>query len=194
MSDSLPMLPDYSSPQNNLATRDGLSAELRALLFAIPAAEWPKHANYAGLAEFWQAVHRSLRSESGALAKGLAELSEIAPGDLQSGLLLCELRSLGRHFVGHAHVHHHIEDDHYFPKLKRAFSLLTRPVDLLDGDHRVLEESLDAVERHLNALSAERAERDAVGSALDDVQKLDRILGRHLADEEDIVIPALLQR
>jgi hemerythrin-like domain-containing protein len=186
--------PDYSSPQNNLATRDGLSAELRALLFAIPAKDWPKHANYAGLAEFWQAVHRALRSESAALAKGLAELSEIAPGDMQGGLLLGELRSLGRHFVGHAHVHHHIEDNHYFPKFKQVFPQLVRPVDLLDGDHRVLEESLDAVERHLNELSAERADRDSVGRALDDAQKLDRILGRHLDDEEDIVIPALLQR
>lgn len=193
MSDSLSKLPDYSSPQNNLATRDGLSPELRALLFAIPAKDWPKHAHYTGLAEFWQAVHRGLRSESGALAKGLAELSEIAPGDMQSGLLLGELRNLGRHFIGHAHVHHHIEDDHYFPKFKLAFPRLVRPVDLLDGDHRVLEESLDAMERHLNELSAERADRDAVGRALDDAQKLDRILGRHLADEEDIVIPALLQ-
>ena len=91
-------------------------------------------------------------------------------------------------------MHHHIEDDHYFPQFKRVFPRLARPVDLLDGDHRVLEESLDAMERHLNALSAERVDRDAVGRALDDARELDCILGRHLADEEDIVIPALLQR
>jgi hypothetical protein len=188
------MLPDYSLPLNNLATRDGLSPELRALLFAIPAAEWPRHASYAGLAEFWQAVHRALRSESGALARGLAELSEIAPGDPQGGLLLGELRHLGRHFIGHTHAHHQIEDDYYFPQFKRVFPRLVRPVDLLDGDHRVLEETLDAVAGHLDALSAERADRDAVGRALDDTERLDRILARHLADEEDIVIPALLQR
>lgn len=188
------MLPDYASPQNNLATRDGLSAELRALLLSIPAEQWPRHANYAGLAEFWQAVHRALRSQSGALANGLEQLSQMQPGDPQDGLLLGELRHLGRHLLGHAHGHHQVEDDYYFPQFKRAFPRLMRPVDLLDGDHRVLEESLDAVERHLNALSAERADRDAVGRALDDAQKLDRILGRHLADEEDIVIPALLQR
>ncbi len=187
------MFANYDSPQHHLARRPGLTEELRKLLFDTPKEEWAAHQNYWRGAEMWQGIHRSLLHESGLFVNGLEKLTDMPKGDMQSGLLLNELRQIGGHLIGHAHVHHHVEDDHYFPRFKEVFPQLGRPIDLLDCDHRVLEETLDAVENHVRALHAEKAGRDQVAAALEDARKLDRILNRHLADEEDIVIPALLK-
>lgn len=184
---------DYQAEQNHVETRKGLSADLRELLFAIPPGEWPTHVNYAGAAAFWQGVHRSLLAESGAFSEGLEQLADMVPGEMQGGLLMNDLRHLGRHLLGHAHTHHHVEDDHYFPRFKLRYPQLVRPIDLLDSDHRVLEETLDAIGRHIEGFSAGKTGRDEIGAALTDAGKLERILKRHLADEEDIVIPALLK-
>jgi len=183
----------YASPADHVAVRPGLSDDLRKLLVAIPKEKWQDHPNYWRGADFWQGVHRAILSQSGAFAGGLQELSELSGDALERGLLLNELRQLGRQLLGHAHVHHHVEDDHYFPRLKRAYPRLARPIDLLDGDHRALEENLAAVDEHLRVLSTETADRDTIGRALDDARALDRLLNRHIADEEDIVIPVLLQ-
>lgn len=187
------MFPNYQSPEHHIERRSGLTEELRKLLFDTPKEQWGGHPNYWRGAEMWQGVHRSLLHESGLFVNGLEKLADIPKGEMESGLLLNDLRQLGGHLIGHAHVHHHVEDDHYFPRFKEVFPQLGRPIDLLDCDHRVLEETLDAVENHIRGLSADTADRDRIGAALADAKKLDRILNRHLEDEEDIVIPALLK-
>jgi hypothetical protein len=187
------MFANYESPEHHLARRSGLTEELRRLLFDVPKDEWSNHQNYWRGAEMWQGIHRSLLHESGLFVSGLEKLADLPKDEMQSGLLLNDLRQLGGHLIGHAHVHHHVEDDHYFPRFKQVFPQLARPIDLLDCDHRVLEDTLDAVEHHVRALYAESADRDRIGAALKDAGQLDRILNRHLEDEEDIVIPALLK-
>lgn len=187
------MFPDYDSPEHHLAKRAGLTAELRKLLFDTPKEEWGSHNNYWRGADMWQGIHRSLLHESGLFLSGLEKLADMPKGEMQTGVLLSNIRNLGGHLVGHAHVHHHVEDDHYFPRFKQVFPQLARPIDLLDCDHRVLEETLDAVEGHVRALQTDTADTDRVAAALADARKLDHILTRHLADEEDIVIPALLK-
>jgi hemerythrin-like domain-containing protein len=187
------MFANYDSPEHHLARRSGLTEELRKLLFDTPKEEWGSHQNYWRGAEMWQDIHRSLLHESGLFVSGLEKLVDMPKGEMQSGLLLNDLRQVGGHLIGHAHVHHHVEDDHYFPRFKEVFPQLGRPIDLLDCDHRVLEETLDAVENHVRALHAEAADKDRIAAALKDAGRLDRILNRHLEDEEDIVIPALLR-
>jgi len=187
------MFANYESPEHHLAKRPGLTDDLRKLLFDTPKDEWGGHNNYWRGADMWQAIHRSLLHESGLFVGGLEQLLDMPKGEMQAGLLLHNLRQLGGHLVGHAHVHHHVEDDHYFPRFKQVFPQLARPIDLLDCDHRVLEETLDAVENHIRDVSAETADTDRIAGILKDARKLDHILNRHLADEEDIVIPALLK-
>lgn len=187
------MFENYESPQHHLAKRTGLTEELRKLLFETPKEQWGSHDNYWRGADMWQGIHRSLVHESGVFVTGLEKLIDLPKGEMAAALLLNNVRHIGGHLVGHAHVHHHVEDDHYFPRFKEVFPQLGRPIDLLDCDHRVLEETLDAVENRVRSLQAETADRDRVAAALDDARKLDRILNRHLADEEDIVIPALLK-
>jgi hypothetical protein len=184
---------DYTSKQHHIETRSGLDNDLRKLLFAIPPNEWPEHINYDGTAAFWQAVHRSLLTESGALTSGLEQLTDMQPGDMQRGLLMNDMRHLGRHLLGHAYMHHHVEDNHYFPRFIERFPQLAKPIELLDSDHRVLEETLGSIGRHIEGFNTGKTGRDEIGAALGDARKLDHILKRHLADEEDIVIPALLQ-
>lgn len=187
------MFANYNSPEHHLAKRPGLTAELRELLFDTPKEDWGSHSNYWRGADIWQAIHRSLLHESGLFVSGLETLIDLPKGQMDTALLLSNLRQLGGHLVGHAHVHHHVEDDHYFPRFKEVFPQLGRPIDLLDCDHRVLEESLDSVEHHVRTLTTEAANRDVIAETLASARKLDGILTRHLADEEDIVIPALLK-
>ncbi|MBK8009414.1 MAG: hemerythrin domain-containing protein [Rhizobiales bacterium] len=101
---------------------------------------------------------------------GLEKLADMPKGEMQSALLLNNLRHVGGHLIGHAHVHHHVEDDQYFPRFKEVFPQLGRPIDLLDCDHRVLEETLDAVESHVRAFQADTADKDLIGAALKDAK------------------------
>ncbi|HMN51372.1 MAG TPA: hemerythrin domain-containing protein [Xanthobacteraceae bacterium] len=187
------MFPNYDSPEHHLAKRRGLTAELRKLLFDTPKEQWGSHNNYWRGADMWQGIHRSLLHESGLFVSGLENLLDMPKSEMDTALRLADMRHLGGHLVGHAHVHHHVEDDHYFPRFKEVFPQLGKPIDLLDCDHRVLEETLDAVEGHVRTLFAEKAGRDEIAAVLEEARKLDRILTRHLEDEEDIVIPALLK-
>ncbi len=122
------MFANYDSPDHHLAKRSGLTAELRKLLFDTPKAEWGSHNNYWRGADMWQAIHRSLLHESGLFVTGLEELIDMPKGEMESALLLSNLRQLGGHLVGHAHVHHHVEDDHYFPRFKQVFPQLGQPI------------------------------------------------------------------
>lgn len=187
------MFPNYDSPEHHLAKRPGLTGELRKLLFDTPKEQWGSHNNYWRGADMWQGIHRSLLHESGLFVSGLEKLLDMPKSEMDTALRLADMRHLGGHLVGHAHVHHHVEDDHYFPRFKEVFPQLGKPIDLLDCDHRVLEETLDAVEGHVRTLFAEKAGRDEIAAVLEEARKLDRILTRHLEDEEDIVIPALLK-
>lgn len=102
-------------------------------------------------------------------------------------------------FLGELNAHHHVEDHHYFPLFKEAESSLARGFDLLDNDHQIihtaLERNADAANKFFHSLSegGDKARFSADAYASEN-EKLIALLLRHLHDEEDLIIPIILER
>jgi hemerythrin-like domain-containing protein len=105
--------------------------------------------------------------------------------------------------LGELDRHHHVEDDYYFPTFAAAAPKLQKGFDILDNDHRVIHgaiHSLSTASRELiAALSSEVTGRDGdaprVAERLaGEIEGFDRTLLRHLEDEEDLIIPLILER
>jgi hypothetical protein len=191
----------YSAPENHVEQRSGLSPVLRKSMFELPRDQWATRPGFSGEPEFWTQIHEGLLSASATLAawtgQALAEddaarLQQIAP----------QIKSLGKRLVHHAHGHHHIEDDYFFPVFLRAFPQLQHPLELLDGDHKVLAEVLDGLEKAVDGFAvapegSDRQKRDTWLSGADlllpAAKRLDALFIRHIGDEEEICIPAMLQ-
>jgi hypothetical protein len=191
----------YDAPENHVEQRDCLSPVLRKSLFVLPRERWPQNPGFRGEAEFWTQIHEGLLSASATLAawsqqaleeRDMSRMGQIAP----------QIKSLGRRLVHHAHGHHHIEDDHFFPMFLRAFPQLQHPLELLDGDHKVLAEVLDSLEKAVDRFTvapagSDRQMRDQWLTGADELllqaRRLDTLFIRHIGDEEEICIPAMLQ-
>ena len=103
-------------------------------------------------------------------------------------------------FLGglHAHHHHH-ESEVYFPIFAAADARIRHGIDLLNADHEAIDAQVQAMAKAANTLlGAAQQPRDAQLYALDTYsdqqEQLMRLLNRHLEDEEDIVVPMVLDR
>jgi len=169
------------------------------LLKRHPRERWASHGSLD--VAFWLEVHRRFRQECAAL-DGLAddyrqqrlparELAIVAAPRLIG--LLTDLRG-----------HHQVEDFHYFPVFRRLAPQLTGGIDVLEHDHSELEQDAVAARSALQELRAALADGDANTSgataalaAQQYVTAASRLclrIGRHLNDEEDLVVPLLLEQ
>ena len=177
-----------------LGTRTGLPEELRVLLEAYPRAEWRGHANFDDLTAFWLERHLGFRQ----LLSRIRENTQSAvQGDLDAGAFAKTLHRNVGSFVGELHLHHNVEDAHYFPMLAARERRLARGFELLDRDHAALERALGRLTEEtqdlLRALPAGSADRDVLCRYRDRISAFDCLLDRHLLDEEEIVIPTILE-
>ncbi|MEO0683062.1 MAG: hemerythrin domain-containing protein, partial [Pseudomonadota bacterium] len=102
-------------------------------------------------------------------------------------------------FLQELTTHHHVEDSHYFPLLVRAEPRLARGFEILDRDHHAIHAALDRFRARaddgLRALGAAGADpRTPLGALERDLASLEALLDRHLWDEEELVIPVMLDR
>ena len=102
-------------------------------------------------------------------------------------------------FLGNLDGHHNVEDQHYFPVFARAEPRLKRGFEILDLDHHTIHEGLESNAETANAfLEALQQNEDKQRFAADDYAdantRLVAMLDRHLADEEDLIIPLILER
>ncbi len=181
-------------PGLHLPDRDGLSDEIAYLRAAHPKPHWQAHANYGQLADFWLHVHRALRAEGGQLQQithGFRDGRHSA-ADFQRAFVPAI-----NQFLQHLNAHHQIEDGAYFPKFRALDPRMVAGFDLLEADHHLIHQaigaSVDSARTLLTALgqsSGAQGETAAYAAASD--RLLDLLL-RHLADEEDLVIPAMLE-
>lgn len=184
--------PGYDGPAFNVLERSGLDASLRVDLGDLPRDSWPSHANYAGMAEHWQQIHRAMLGDIGGLSRALASIADGKVMAAQMPELTGQIREVARHATEHAHFHHRIEDQQVFPGFVRARPALARPLALLDADHLVLDASIRAFEQALQAFPQEDAPASAFDRLARTSAEVDRIMRRHIADEEEIVIPTVL--
>ncbi|MBN7778209.1 MULTISPECIES: hemerythrin domain-containing protein [Nitratireductor] len=179
-----------------LDTRPGLPADLRYLVEKYPREVWPTHPNLGEMAQFWLQRHDMFRELGGMLKTSMGDYREgrLAPREF-AGWFAPRLRF----FLQQLNGHHQIEDMHYFPVFAAAEARMKHGFDLLDSDHHVIH---DALERNAQAgtafLQALQADQDRQRFAADayarENEALLAMLLRHLDDEEDLIIPLILDR
>lgn len=187
------MFEGYDQPQHHVAMRDGLPAALRPTLLEEAASDWQAHPRYAGKARFFMNIHRQLIDGSAQLAAGLEQLSDAPESELRDRLRAMNLLAGADHLIQFAHRHHEIEDHGYFPQFVQAYPQLERALGLMDSDHDILESALHGAEAGLRTLGQGRVNRDAILSLHKDAKALNKVLTRHIADEEEVIIPIFLR-
>jgi hypothetical protein len=184
------------SPDLALDSRAGWPADLRLLADRYPREVWTGHANLGAMAQFWLQRHgmfreigASLEEASQAFRDGTATAQDFRawfPPRLQF-------------FLQQLNAHHQIEDLHYFPVFAAAETRLARGFDVLETDHKVIHGSIETtveaangfLRTAVNDAGPLRAAAERYGAASDGLLLL---LTRHLADEEDLIVPLILDR
>jgi hemerythrin-like domain-containing protein len=180
----------------SLGRRNGLPAEWLALLARHPRDIWPGNPRLGMTAQFWLDRHQAFRQLGQALQDSIQALraGRSAPEDFQAGFV-----PRLRLFLGELNGHHQVEDFHYFPVFRQAAPELAPGFELLDRDHQTLHAGLlataEAANTLLQALARDPAAAEEPLEAYTEVsgQLLEGLL-RHLDDEEDLVIPLMIER
>ena len=178
---------------NDLETRAGLPDALQFLLAQYPRDMWQSHRNFDGLTRFWLERHLMFRSVLGRVQE---QTRAFMDGNRDARAYGGETARLTGALLSELHGHHQIEDMQYFPTLSRLDARLKPGFDLLDEDHHALDAHLQALADDTNAvLQAIRDGADQITPAGRLESRLTRFgtfLDRHLVDEEELVVPAIL--
>lgn len=182
---------------DDLDRRQGLSEELLYLLRRHPREGWGENAGLGDLARFWLTRHDGFRQLGGALTDALTRFREGEVEAMQFGGFFAPRL---QHFLTELHHHHMIEDQHYFPVFAAAETRLARGFDILENDHELIHERIGRVIASANGLLGllEGGDRDRIRRAADtyaaDSDLLVNGLLRHLDDEEDLIVPLMIER
>jgi hemerythrin-like domain-containing protein len=185
-----------SADELALDIRTGLPDDLKVLISRYPRDVWTSHGNLGEMAKFWLSRHGMFRELGAALDDAGVQYRNDKVGAREfAGFFAPRLQF----FLQQLHAHHHIEDDHYFPIFRHADERLIRGFDILDRDHDTLGQGIEASVTAANLfLRALEGPPDEVKRAAEDYAKcgavLLRGLTRHLDDEEDLIVPLILDR
>jgi iron-sulfur cluster repair protein YtfE (RIC family) len=179
-----------------LARRDGWPEDLCVLLARFPREQWQGHANLGEMARFWLSRHAMFRELAGMIRTIETEFREgrLPPAEFPR-VFVPRLQFL----LSQLNVHHQIEDHHYFPIFRAADERLARGFDVLETDHHAIHADMARVTETANALlralagdaAALRASGDEYATASASLLKG---LTRHVDDEEDLIVPLILDR
>jgi hypothetical protein len=178
-----------------LASRSGWPEDLRVLIARFPREQWDGHANLGEMARFWLSRHAMFRELSGNVEQVTAAFLK---GNLTAADFPGQLVPRLQFLLSQLNVHHQIEDQHYFPIFKAAEDRLARGFDVLEEDHHAIHADMAATAESANTLlraladkSDARKQGDAYALASGGLIKG---LIRHLDDEEDLIVPLILDR
>jgi hypothetical protein len=166
--------------------------EVRAQLERHPRAAW--RTDPSPTARLWLEIHDGFRRES----DGLVALLDEHRGRRAAELAVVSGRRLDS-LIARLRGHHEIEDFEYFPAFRALEPKLAPGLDMLASDHARLQRLVDAaLAARSELLAAVEHDTAATPWAIDRYAsrtgELCRALGRHLHDEEELVIPLLLER
>jgi len=191
MKDAMPHLNNL-----DLETRAGWPLDLQFIFERYPRETWADHVNIAGMARFWLDIHDGFR-RAGAALQGSTD-------GFRDGLVTPERFRAWyaprlQTFLNHLNGHHQIEDHQMFPLFNAAEPRLMKGFDILERDHTVIHAAMDQMAETANVfMQVDPADNDKMRRAADayaDIgDRLMRMLARHLDDEEDLVIPLILDR
>ena len=188
--------PKTLRPDLALDTRAGLPADLRLLIDRYPREVWGTHANLGAMAQFWLQRHDMFREIAGALDAATTAFRE---GTASAQDFRAWFPPRLQFFLQQLNAHHQVEDLHYFPVFQAAEARLAHGFDVLETDHEVIHAQIVATVENANAfLRAATNDPDPLRTAGDHYVEtssgLLRLLTRHLGDEEDLIIPLILDR
>lgn len=180
----------------DLLTRPGLPDDLRWLVERYPRENWQGHTNIGGMANMWLQRHAMFRELGGMLTAGIGDYRE---EKLAAPEFARWFAPRLRFFLQQLEGHHQVEDMHYFPVFAEAEKRLKRGFDILDSDHHAIHEALERNAEAANAFfralqENEDRQRYAADAYADENARLVAMLTRHLDDEEDLIIPLILDR
>jgi hypothetical protein len=174
-------------------------AERDVLLKRHPRERWASNASLD--VAFWLEVHRRFRHECAAL-EGLADDYRQQRLPVRELAIVAAPRLSG--LLTDLHGHHQVEDFHYFPVFRRLAPPLASGIEVLEHDHSELQQDAVAARSALRELRAALADADAnTGGATASLaaqqfvtaaSRLCLRICRHLNDEEDLVVPLLLEQ
>lgn len=178
-----------------LDTRAGWPADLRLLADRYPREIWTGHANLGAMAQFWLARHDMFREIATALGEATAAFRD---GSASAQDFRAWFPPRLQFFLQQLNAHHQVEDLHYFPVFQAAEARLAHGFTVLETDHAVIHGSIVATVEAANALLRTPVNDDAARGAGERYaaasEALLRQLGRHLGDEEDLIVPLILDR
>ena len=180
----------------DLARRSGWPEDLCVLLARFPREQWEGHANLGEMARFWLSRHAMFR-ELSAMVEDIA--AKFRAGALPATEFSRQLVPRLQFLLSQLNVHHQIEDLHYFPIFRAADARLKRGFDVLEGDHHHIHADMGRTAETANALlRALAGNTDLLARCGDDYAQasgtLIKGLVRHLDDEEDLIVPLILDR
>ena len=184
--------------ESDIDQRTGWPDDLRVVLRDYPRETWPS--TRSSMARFWIDKHNYIRRQAAAL--------ESAHGEYRAGRLKAPefgtwLAPRLQGFLAELHGHHQIEDYHYFPAFRSAEPRLGAGFDVLEQDHELVHQGIVAIVESINAFLTtinseaaghEDAQRHAADRYMETAEQLNRRLERHLADEEDLIIPLMIRQ
>mgnify|MGYP002629100753 CR=1 FL=1 len=177
-----------------LANRDRLPDALRVLLAEYPRELWESDPGFDGLIRFWLDRHMMFRR---VVADILGDARRLVDAKLDAPQYASRLSRYGGLFVNGLHEHHTIEDTHYFPKLATKDARIKAGFEILDKDHHDIDEHLNAFVSSANGILSMRDKpqdmRSLVGKFEVQMIGLERLLDRHLNDEEELIVPVILK-
>jgi len=168
-----------------LHLRDGLPDALRVLIEQYPRPTWEQHANFGELVRFWLERHVMFRQLTDVLRNDVEALLDKSVG---FETYAPRLSRYGGMLLNQLHGHHQIEDSHYFPQLVQIDPRLERGFELLETDHEAMDGLLQDFAAGANAV----LQGGEAGEFREKLSAFERMLDRHLVDEEEIIVPVIL--
>jgi len=183
-------------PSLLLQARSGLPDDLRVLVEKYPREDWTAHPNVHGMASMWLQRHAMFRELGGVLTGAITDYREGRSDAKKFAQFFAPRLNF---FLGQLDGHHNIEDHHYFPIFAQAERRLKRGFEILDSDHHLIHDALEMNAQTANAFlqaldGDDDAQRYAADAYADENARLVAMLARHLDDEEDLIIPLILDR
>lgn len=187
----------FMTDPSNLDRRQGLPEEWLFLLKEYPRGEWGADQKLGPLTEFWLDRHNGFRHFGKTLG---ALMQQFREGQLEAAQFGGMFAPRLQHFLSELHGHHMIEDHHYFPVFMEAEKRLVAGFELLESDHELIHHRIEAVVASANGFLGQikAGDKDGIRRAADDYVKVSNTLigglMRHLDDEEDLIVPLILDR
>jgi len=180
-----------------LTRRDaGWPEDMRHLIARYPREQWRDHANLGEMARFWLSRHDMFR-ELAAMIQGVE--AQFRDGSLSAAQFPRLFVPRLQFMLSQLDLHHQIEDYHHFPLFRAADKRLARGFDVLEADHHAIHADMEKTAVTANALlHSLDGDTDALRRCADTYAEASGVLIkgliRHLVDEEDLVVPLILDR